>query len=567
MTGYHGAAGASRLTSRRARADRQRHTSSWPTRCAVAVLILQMAIVMLAAAARDAPVFDEGTHVVAGILNLRDHDLRWNAEHPPLIKALAGLATLGTKVHVPRDTASYASGDEFAMAHDLLYRGGNDGNRLVWLARLPLIALTLVFGLVVFGFAKDLFGTQGGLIALAVFTLCPTMVAHGHVVHGDVAVAGFLLATMWFLWRSILRGTPWFLMACLAFGLALLSKFTALFAIPAIAGFSFWSGLRLANEAKRGLSAALMRTACIVLSGVAIVWIGYLAISPHLQFQTHFYDSWAQRTNGVTAFVIDHLPFPRAYRVGLRFAAAFDQSRTRSAYLLGETYSGGKLAFYPVVLALKTPLGALMLWGAGLVFLVGRARRCDVLWALVPVPLAIGASALFSGTNIGIRHIAVVPMFASVVVAAAVSSSGLWRSRVIVMLLLLTGASVWRAFPDQFSYVNEAFGGSSNAYKLVADSNVDWGQDLKRLGEYLQKHPEFVPIGLVYFGTADPSSYGIKFRDLRDSPRDEFIGVVAISVSWLNLAPSRYAWLEEQGALLDRVGNTILIYHVDQVSG
>ena len=43
-------------------------------------------------------------------------------------------------------------------------------------------------------------------------------------------------------------------------------------------------------------------------------------------------------------------------------------------------------------------------------------------------------------------------------------------------------------FPFYISYFNETIGGSINGYKYVADSNLDWGQDLKRLAEYVEEN-------------------------------------------------------------------------------
>ncbi|MGH8514614.1 MAG: phospholipid carrier-dependent glycosyltransferase, partial [Gammaproteobacteria bacterium] len=299
------------------------------------------------------------------------------------------------------------------------------------------------------------------------------------------------------------------------------------------------------------------------LAGIGLVWLGYLAISPNLQFQTTFYDRWADRATGLTAFIIDRLPFPEAYRVGIRFAAAFDLCGTRAAFLLGETYSGGRFSFYPVILALKTPLGTLSLWAAGIVTILGRARRADVLWVLVPIPATVLVASMASNTNIGIRHIAVVPMFAAIVAGGLVVR---FRNRraagAVVLLIALTAVSVWRTFPSQLSYVNEAFGGPSNAHNLVADSNVDWGQDLGRLARYLASHPTKQPVWLMYFGSADPAAYGIKAQNARNADRGDIHGFVAISVSWLNLAPSSWYWIVEQGSLQARVGDTILIYEV-----
>src|SRR5205823_2191512 len=85
-----------------------------------------------------------------------------------------------------------------------------------------------LFGLVVLGFATDLFGPWGGLLALAVYTVCPTVITHGRLVTTDMAGAGFLLLTAWMLWRAANRSLFWLIPSGVAFGLALLAKSSGL---------------------------------------------------------------------------------------------------------------------------------------------------------------------------------------------------------------------------------------------------------------------------------------------------------------------------------------------------
>ncbi|MCP9948422.1 hypothetical protein LUX33_08340 [Actinomadura madurae] len=89
---------------------------------------------------------------------LREHDLRYNPEHPPLGKLIIGAGAVAAGPRL--DTAF--TGDQFQIGPHLLYRSGNDAQRVLLAARLPVIALTLLFGLVVFAFARDLTGPAGG---------------------------------------------------------------------------------------------------------------------------------------------------------------------------------------------------------------------------------------------------------------------------------------------------------------------------------------------------------------------------------------------------------------------
>ncbi len=79
-------------------------------------------------------------------------------------------------------------------------------------------------------------------------------------------------------------------------------------------------------------------------------------------------------------------------------------------------------------------------------------------------------------------------------------------------LVWLLGANLW-IHPHYLSYFNELIGGPANGHLYLADSNIDWGQDLKRLAAYARRHPE-EKIKLAYFGSADPTRYGFACQAL-----------------------------------------------------
>ncbi|HEX8864574.1 MAG TPA: glycosyltransferase family 39 protein, partial [Lentzea sp.] len=159
----------------------------------VVVLLAQMAFAMVTAAVQQTPTVDEPVYVGAAVVQLDQHSLRYNPEHPPLGKLImgAGLVFAGVRLDPSFD------GDQTALGRHVLYESGNDPGWLLLLARLPMIVLTLLFGLVVFLFARDLFGRVGGLVALALYALSPDVIAHGSLATLDVPTAGFLLTSVW----------------------------------------------------------------------------------------------------------------------------------------------------------------------------------------------------------------------------------------------------------------------------------------------------------------------------------------------------------------------------------
>ena len=88
-------------------------------------------------------------------------------------------------------------------------------------------------------------------------------------------------------------------------------------------------------------------------------------------------------------------------------------------------------------------------------------------------------------------------------------------SYAVGVLLLVHAASSARAFPNYIPYANELWGGPSQTYKYLTDSNSDWGQQLKSVKQYLDQRG-VKECWFVYFaaGVAEPSYYGIPCKPL-----------------------------------------------------
>jgi len=168
--------------------------------------------------------------------------------------------------------------------------------------------------------------------------------------------------------------------------------------------------------------------------------------------------------------------------------------------------------YFPTVLGIKATLGFLLLLALVPLARLLRARegRRETLWMLIPATVFLAAS-MTSNLNIGLRHILPIYPFLSVLAAA-----GAWRLAkkhrawgiIVGGLVLFHAASSLRAFPNYLSYSNELWGGPSKTYRVLTDSNVDWGQGLPAVKGYLETHAA-TPCWLAYFGTVDPAHYEI----------------------------------------------------------
>ncbi|MFQ6142485.1 phospholipid carrier-dependent glycosyltransferase [Streptomyces seoulensis] len=534
----------------------------WAVRCAVVLLLAQMAVAMVTAAREQTPTIDEPVYVGTAAVYLREHRLAYNPEHPPLGKLLiaAGVAAAG-----PRVDTSF-TGDQGAVGRRLLYASGNDPWRLMLWARLPVIALTLLFGLVVFAFARDLAGAAGGLVALALYAFSPDLIAHGSLATLDVPAAGSVLTSAWLLWRARRRPWPFVPLAGAALGAAAATRMSALPAVPVLLALTV-AAVRAGRRdgppergraARPGPSVVAAGWAAVAAGvAVAVVWASYLVVDPRLRRP---YAGPVPAVHGLRGALVDALPFPAAYRDGMRIQFGLE-GRPWQGFLFGHVYTGARWYYLPAALLVKTPLGMLALWAAGTAALVAvRRLRRAAPYVLAP-PAVLLAAAAHSSRDFGTRYALFVPMFLAVA-AAAVVTAGRGRRALAAagLLAACVAVSSLRTYPFYLPYANEAFGGPSRTRLSLHDSNVDWGQDLGRLADRLRTRYPGERVWLVYKGGGVPSFYGIHAADPRAAPPGDVHGLLAVSDSAAAKATGRLAELISSSRAVDDVGHSITLY-------
>ncbi len=540
----------------------------------VVVLLAQMAVAMVTTAVQQTPTIDEPVYVGTAAVYLHDHSLRYNPEHPPLGKLVVGVGVAIADPHVDRPLPD----DQGVLGRQLLYRSGNDPWQLMFWARLPVIVLTLLFGLVVFAFARELVGVAGGLTALALYAFSPDVIAHGSLATLDVPAAGFLLTSVWLLWRARVRPRLYLPLAGAALGAALATKMSALAAVPVLvvlAGVSVWcagaAGRACAESpvvrAERGRGdtvlsrrKALLRAAAgagvLTLAAIAVVWAAYLAVDPRLRWTPQ---QQVPSVGGVRGLLVDLLPLPEAYRDGMRIQFGLE-TRPWESFLFGRVYTGSLWYYLPAALLVKTPLGMLVLWAAGAVALLAVRQLRPAAPYLLLAPAVLSAVAMQGARDFGTRYAIFVPMFLAVAAAGVLTLRWRWRFVATGALVLFVAVSSLRTFPCYLPYSNEAFGGTAKTRLRLHDSNVDWGQDLGRLADRLRERYQGERIWLVYKGSGVPSYYGIDATDPRTVPAREVRGLLVVSDSKAAKAEGRLAELIDGSRPIDEVGHSITIY-------
>ncbi|MFB0620200.1 phospholipid carrier-dependent glycosyltransferase [Streptomyces sp. AGS-58] len=605
--------------ARAARYVRLRRHGRRLTPLVVVLLLAQMAAAMVTTAVQQTPTIDEPVYVATAADYLTAHRVRYNPEHPPLGKLLIAAGVAVADPHY--DPAS--TGGQGEAGRRLLYASGNDPWRVMLWARLPVITLTLLCGLVAFAFAREVAGPAGGLVALALYAFSPDLIAHGSLATLDVPAAGFVLVSAWLAWRARRRPVPYLPAAGAALGAAVATKMSALPAVPVLtllAAVSAVAAHRSARAAESGpvtrrsapaeestpdphpsaraarsapdprrffpafrpeqwarparsarpwsggrrrtAGAALVGAAVVVLAALAVVWAAYLAVDPRLRFTPA---EPVPAVHGLRGRLVDLLPVPEAYRAGMRVQFGLEDYPWQG-YLFGHVYTGSLWYYLPAALLVKTPLGLAALGAAGAVAVVAVRRLRPVAPYLLLPPLVLLAVAMTGARDFGTRYALFVPMFLAVA-AGCLPAPHRDRDRgrhragpLIGTLVLFAAASSLRAFPYYLPYANEAFGGPAHTHRLLHDSNVDWGQDLGRLADRLRQRYPGERVWLVYKGSGVPSYYGIRAADPRRVPPERVHGLLVVSDSAAAKARGRLAELIAGSRPVGEVGHSISLF-------
>jgi hypothetical protein len=287
---------------------------------------------------------------------------------------------------------------------------------------------------------------------------------------------------------------------------------------------------------------------------VAVVWACYLVVDPRLRWSPQQH---VPVVHGLREHVVDLLPFPEAYRDGMRIQFGFENYPWQG-FLFGRLYTGSLWYYLPTALLVKTPLGMLVLWVAGAVAVVAvRRLRPAAPWLLLPTAVLL-AAAMTGARDFGARYAIFVPMFLAVAAGCVVVVR--WAPVAAAALVLFVAVSSLRTYPYYLPYSNEAFGGPGRTHLRLHDSNVDWGQDLGRLADRLDERYRGERIWLVYKGSGVPSFYGIDASDPRGVPVGEVRGLLVVSDSSVAKATGRLAALIDSSRPIDTVGHSITIY-------
>ena len=552
---------------------------------AAVFLLLAQFIFQLHLAREDSQTTDEGIHIYAGYRYLVHGDFSYNPEHPPLVKYLAAFPLLFMDLNEPARYENYAKktsnfffwGDpeQSVVAEDFLYNSGNDASKILFWSRVPMTFLTMLLGILVFGIAAFAFGWGGGLLALFVYVIDPTITGHGHLVTTDIGFAAGALLSLFALWRFLeqrsIKRAVWF---GVAVGIMLLTKYSALLMGPVFLVLIIW--YLYSKKSEFNIPEIRHFVQRLLLAGI-IAWIVLIAgyrfqlAPPPLERSVvqvakeanNIEHPWVPDTTLVnnTYNSVRYVMVPGDYFRGL---VSFLNHATAGhhSYLFGEQSVKGWWYYFPVLFSAKLFILVIGLFVLSLAA-VWKNRKIKPIGAFFLLAFVLYfASSMTSNVNIGVRHVMLAfPLMCILIGGLAAYPFRSLRSAIItiaaiVMLLIIEFVSI---YPFYLSYFNQLYGGSFNGYKTAVDSNLDWGQDLYRIQEYMTTLPSDEKVYLDYFwaGTSALRHYDIPFEYLSNFDKEKDHGFIIIAAT--PLIQDHYAWLREY-PIYDQITPSVFVY-------
>jgi hypothetical protein len=491
---------------------------------------------------------DEPVHILAGYLQVFGRTAIVNIEHPPLMKELAGLA-LAT-LPLPPAPARVPMGNRFTdYGRALLFEGPVSPDAIAAAARAPFLLVLAALLLLVFFAARVRYGAPAALFAVTLLAFDPNFVAHAGVVHTDVGAAATFFAAVLAWERARKGGWGDLALAALALGLALVTKFSSVY-LAAILLLQALIAARREPQPGREAARAVGRFLLVGAGAAGVVFATYALvcarINPAEQRQV-IHEMVAERgapglSRAVEAIAAFSPPIGH-YLGGLASVARQNVEGGGVNYLFGRVSVRGFPSYFFVAFLFKSTLAFLAVTALALAACVAdRQARAEARLWLLPVAVLFLAS-MGASYNIGIRHMLPVYPFLALAGAAVFSRASRGRLRLPALLLAalpaLSAVELARIHPHELSYFNPLAGGPIGGRRILSDSNVDWGLDLKRLAAELHRRGLADPT-VAYFG-GDDVFYRTGVAEFAADPRIRG-RVVAISAFHQAEGPEFYAY-------------------------
>ncbi len=388
-----------------------------------------------------------------------------------------------------------------------------------------------LIGLFIFRWSRELYGVNGGLFSLFLFVFCPNINAHAILVGTDAYAALFTLTSAYYFRKFALKGKfhdfAWF---CVNIGIAQLVKQSLVLLFP------FFGVLALALILYRRTLFSRLKNHFILLAAalvivLLIINVGFLfSGSGTALAEYRFYSETFRNMQTWPFFKQIPLPLP------VPFVEGFDQVKymlslgsgheavSPRSYLLGEYFTGSRWYYYTVVLLFKTPLATLVLYVAAIIYFI--KQRFSGWWTsgylLLLSFFFLVFFSLFNTSQHSVRHLLMIYPPVYILLGEVMKWKVVARNRLWAIPVLWITISYYYYFPNLISYTNELIPDKKNAYRIIAGSNIDFGQCNYYYINYLASHGDVKPAG-EYPATGRYIISVREFLDLKETGRFKWL--------------------------------------------
>lgn len=515
-------------------------STTWAQNIAVILVILLFAWINVSSVRREyALTTDEDKHYLYGERIISGDASRFNPSTMPITVLNA----------IPRKLASFLDDEGL---RNILNRHST--------ARMVTILFSCLTAYLVFHWARLLYGFIPAMFTLAMYVLDPNIIAHSQLVTTDVYLTGFMILSFYALWRFARSRSIGSGLLCLtALGISQITKYNAIVLFPlflvtlVLYDFHKDRQISLIKRFQKHFPAYTKYTFLAAVTSILIINLGFLFDQTFKHFGEYRFSSELLRNiqSDIPAISNFPVPVPEPYLAGLDFMNNLEQtgSAPGNVYLLGNVQKGqGFPGYYFFASLFKVPISiqiALIL-AFGVYFLRRDSRKdffTNDVFLLIPVAFfAVYFNFLFK-TQAGIRYY--LPVFPFLYIFSGRLFMGwdgfskAWKGLSLALLVYLT-VSVLSYYPYHLSYFNEIVWNRLDAYKYLADSNVDWGQDKNELQQYLEEHPS----ALYKPNNVRPGHLVVRINDLVGVTQD----------------PEKYAWLRDNFEPTRSIAHSYLVY-------
>ncbi len=539
-------------------------------------------------------------------------------------------------LNVPTNNKSWTEdlNGQWDFGREFIFYSDNNADLVVAVARIFPILITALLAWFVFRWTYERGGSGAGLLAITLFVFCPVILAHGHLVTTDIPAAFGAFVATYFLIKFLEKpGGRAILFAGIAFGVAELFKFSNFLLIPYFGALAFgWLILKTVNGGRSELRRLPVNFLTYVGGTILIGILGYLLVYVVYIWHVLNYPPERQMSDAKTLLSSFGSPFladmvvamtqipifrPIAqYLLGL-FMVLQRAVGGNTAFFMGEVSATAWKSYFPIVYFFKVPLPLhiftlIAAWAGirhfGHIVLASKrpaeltrsffqfAQKYFFVFASLFYIAMYWASSILSNLNIGVRHL--MPVFPFTIMLASLGVAA-WVKKIApghiaplaqilnefqtspkaaIKLIVIVPLIAWYitnaviAWPHYLSWYNEASLVRGGGHNIAADSNLDWGQDLKNLVAFTEKY-NIDKIHVDYFGWAPPQYYLKEKYVPWTSDMGNPHGWLAVSATYkqescakpakgFNRDTTKYCWLEAYRPQAI-IGGSIFVYNLE----